>query len=259
MSGTVILALALHAEIARAATAMVEGVDFEGIAKTRAVTLLDLLPHPPPASFTDAEIGELERRIDNLAIFDEVKVERRGVRIHVLVREKWTLIPTVDFASGETLADTYAMLGITEYNAFGTANQAAVKLSHEQRGWGVQARYEEHVQRRNRWSFGAETSFSTSGYRFADGNGWRSTQAGGDAFMTSPPWRGDHASWALAIEYGREVIDDVKGATRPPDSHDVRSYLGFTWDQYRWKDLVPHGFRAEAFVGTGILFGPEVA
>lgn len=139
--------LALHAEIARAATAMVEGVDFEGIAKTRAVTLLDLLPHPPPASFTDAEIGELERRIDNLAIFDEVKVERRGVRIHVLVREKWTLIPTVDFASGETLADTYAMLGITEYNAFGTANQAAVKLSHEQRGWGVQARYEEHVQR----------------------------------------------------------------------------------------------------------------
>ena len=77
--------------------------------------------------------------------------------------------------------------------------------------------------------------------------------------MTSPPWRGDHASWALDVEYGREVIDDVKGATRPPDSHVVRSYLGFTWDQYRWKDLVPRGFRAEAFVGTGILFGPAVA
>ena len=143
--GASFLALVLHAGAARAGTAMVDGVDFEGIAKTRAATLLDLLPHQLPASFTDAEIGEVERPIDNLAIFDQVKVERRGARIHVFVREKWTLIPTVDFASGETLADTCAMLGVTEYNAFGTANQAAVKLSHEQRAWGVQARYEEHV------------------------------------------------------------------------------------------------------------------
>lgn len=258
MRWLLVLVWLLVPSLARAATQVVERTEIAGIAKTRENTILELLPRRLPAVLTDEDVAELERRINNLAVFDDVVVERRGPVLRIVVREKWTLVPSVDFASGETLADSYAMLGLTEYNFLGTANQAELKVSREQRGFGIAGRYEEHVFRRSRWSFGGDGSFSTARYRFEDGNGWRSTAAQTSVWFTSPPL-GDYAQWILALEYGRELIDDVQGTTRPPDSHTIRSYMGLTWNQFRWKDLVPRGVRADLFVGTGMLVGPAVA
>lgn len=258
MRWLLVLAWVLAPALAFAAAPAIERTEIVGIAKTRESTILELLPRRPPAMFSDEEIAELERRINNLAVFDDVTVERRGAVLHIAVREKWTLVPTVDFSSGETLADAYAMLGLTEYNFLGTANQAEVKLSREQRGFGIAGRYEEHVFRRGRWSFGADGSFATARYRFEDGNGWRSTAGQTSVWFTSPPL-GDFAQWMLALEYGREVIDDVQGTTQPPDSHTVRSYMGVMWNQFRWKDLVPRGVRGDVFVGTGMLVGTDRA
>lgn len=255
-----VLVLLLAAGEAKAAGPVrVEHVELSGLSRTRSSTVLELLPRPPPADYTDAELAEVERRINNLAIFDQVAVERRGPKLHIQVREKWTLIPSVDFATGKTLADAYAMLGLTEYNTLGTANQTGVTIYREQRGWGVAGWYGEHAYRRHRWTFGVEGSLDTAGYRFEDGNGWRSTQGGGALILTSPPSFSDWFNQRLGVAYSREAIDDVRGPTRPPNSHSFQTFLGFSWDRFRWKDLVPVGLKSELVLGAGILVGPAVA
>lgn len=151
------------------------------------------------------------------------------------------------------------MLGLTEYNTLGTANQTGASVYREQRGWGVAAWFGEHPYRRHRWTFGVDGSFDTSSFRFDDGSGWRTTQAGGTVVLTSPPSLNQYVNQRLGLAYARETIDDVRGPTRPPNSHSVQTYLGVSWDRYRWKDLVPSGIKGEVFVGFGLLAGPAVA
>lgn len=254
-----VLFVALAGTARAQAPVFIEAVELTGIARTRESTLLELLPRPAPAAFTDAEIAEFERRIGNLAIFDQVEVERSGTRLRVRVREKWTLIPAVDLATGKTLADSSAMLGLTEYNILGTGNQLGAAVSREQRGWAVSGQYYEHPYRRRRWSFGVDGSLSNASYRFGDGNGWRSTQGGGWVGMTSPPTLSDYVNFRLGIGYSREVISDVLGDTRPPDGQAIRSMLGVSLDRYHWEDLVPRGVKTSLELASGVLVGPPVA
>jgi hypothetical protein len=115
------------------------------------------------------------------------------------------------------------------------------------------------MYRRKRWSFGADASFSTAGYRFEDGNEWRSTMASATIAMTSPPsLLSEYFNQRVGLSYSRETIHDVRGPTRPPDSHVVQMLLGFSWDHYRWKDLVPYGVKGELVLGSGLLAGPVV-
>src|SRR5262245_3290956 len=74
-----------------------------GLGRTRASTLQGLLPRSLPASLTSDEIAEFERRLNNLGIFDSVAVSVSGDELVVTLREKFTLTPSVDFASGKTL------------------------------------------------------------------------------------------------------------------------------------------------------------
>src|SRR5262245_5371539 len=119
----VAFALSLVAVTAKAGSARVERLLLRGASRTRVDTVTAVLPRPAPPEYTYGELAELERRLRNLAIFDRVAVERHATDLVVTVREKWTLVPSVELSTGTTLADSYALLGLTEYNFLGTGNQ----------------------------------------------------------------------------------------------------------------------------------------
>ena len=239
-------------DVGEAAGGLVTAVEVQGNRRTRRQTLLELLPRPVPAHYTGAELAEFERRLRNLAIFDHVKVQRRGERLEIEVREKWTLIPSVEFSSGQTVADTYALLGVTEYNLLGTADLLNVSVFREQRGWGTGFFFSEHTYRRHRWTLGAEGYLYTAEYRFEEGSQWRTAQGTGGLWFTSPPVLSDYLNVRVESSYAREVVSEVQGPTSPPSSHAFRAGFSLLWDQYKWEDLVPRGLRAEGRFGTGM-------
>jgi len=236
----------------------IEVVSVSGNTRTRRDTLLELLPRQPPARFSDAELAEFERRVANLAIFDRVVVERSGATLKVAVREKWTLIPNFEFATSRTLADSYALAGVTEYNAFGTGNQLALQAYREQRGWGAMIAFTEHPYRRERWALDVAGSAATARVRFDDGSSWLSTQLGALAGFTSPPWLSDHLSYRAGGYYSRELISDSVGNELPPSSHALGTALAFTWDDYRWADFTPRGVRADLNLSVGAFLGTQL-
>jgi hypothetical protein len=236
----------------------IEAVAVSGNTRTRRETLLELLPRRPPARFSEAELVEFERRIANLAIFDQVQVERRGTTLSIAVREKWTLIPNFQFASSRTLADSYALAGVTEYNAFGTGNQLALQVFHEQRGWGATVAFTEHPYRRKRWALDVSGRAATARVRFDTGSSWLSTQFGLAGGFTSPPWLSDHLAYRAGYYYSREQISDSVGSDLPPNSHALGTWMVFTWDDYHWADFTPRGVRAELNLSAGAFLGTPV-
>ena len=64
----------------------VDAVDIRGVKRTRPSTVLSLLPRDPPGGFSADEIAELERRLNNLGIFDAVAVRIEGRRLIVELR-----------------------------------------------------------------------------------------------------------------------------------------------------------------------------
>ncbi|MDF2695549.1 MAG: hypothetical protein K0S65_3932 [Labilithrix sp.] len=235
---------------------MVESVDLRGLSRTQESTILELLARPPPTVITDAEVLELERRINNLAIFDSVAVERKGRRLEVRVREKWTLIPNVEFSSGQTVADTYAMLGATEFNFLGRATQARVSAFREQRGWGGAIEVLEHPFRRRRWALQGGAGFSTAGYRFPDGSGWMVARPEIELGATSLPFLSQHVNYRAGFYYGYESVFDRHGPSAAPSpGHTLAVFSGFVVDNYLWRDLVPSGVRAEIMSLVGARTG----
>ncbi len=242
-------------ELRHSRATQIDVVAITGNTRTRRETLLELLPRRPPAEFSDAELAEFERRIYNLAIFDRVKVTRTGAKLTVEVREKWTLIPNFDFASSQTVADSYALVGVTEYNLFGTGNQLALHVFHEQRGWGTVVAYTEHPYRRGRWSFDAAGSASTARFRFDDGSGWLSTEFGLAGGFTSPPWLSDHLSYHAGGYYFRGLVSDPVGGDLPPSGHALGTAMAFAWDDYHWADFTPRGVRVDLQLSVGAFVG----
>lgn len=249
------LALLLAAVIV---TPITTTVHVTGNSRTRQSTVLDLLPRQPPATYSDEEVAELERRVNNLEIFDSVHVERKGETIEVEVREKWTLIPSVEFSSGRTFADTYALLGLTEYNFLGSADSLSGSIYHADRGYGLEVYYFEHTFRRNRWTWGGYFDLAESEYRFDDGSGWKVTRGEIGGEVTSPSSFNDYFSMHLGGAYTREGISNQTGEA-PSDSDSIRTFVGFNFNEYRWKDLVASGVKGELELGTGVLVGTRPA
>ena len=235
----------------------IERVVLVGLSATNDDTLLALLPRPAPSRYTPLELMELERRLNNLGIFDAVSVACEGDELRLAVREKWTLVPEVDFASGQTLADSYAMLGVTEYNFLGTAHQLALSAYREQRGFGVTIGFNQHDYQRHGWSLGSELSLSTVALRFEDDSGWRTTSATLELSARSPPVFHEYFNTIAGFYASSESVYDVQHATPPPSTQVLQSFLGLSWDGYSWNDLVPSGISASAWVSIGGLFGQE--
>ena len=235
----------------------IEQVALQGLSATREDTLLELLPRPAPSRYTPLELAELERRLNNLGIFDAVTVACEGSTLRIAVREKWTLVPEVDFQSGKTLADSYAMLGVTEYNFLGTAHQLALSAYREQRGFGVTVAFDQHNYQRHGWSLGTELSLSSVELRFEDDSGWRTTSVTLELSARSPPVFHEYFNTIAGFYASSESVYEVKDTAPPPSTQVVQSFLGLSWDAYSWHDLVPSGVSASAWVSIGGLFGQE--
>jgi hypothetical protein len=232
-----------------------DGVRLEGLSATAADTVTDLLPRSPPAIYARQELGEFERRLGNLGIFDAVAVDCEGRVLRVVVREKWTLVPEVDFATGKTLTDTYALLGVTEYNLFGTANQLSISAYREQRGFGIGIGFDEHDYKRRGWSLAADLSIATAALRFEGGGSWRTASAGIEVMARSPPLLHEYFNYIAGFYASNESVYRVRAVAAPPSSRLAQSFMGFSWDSYEWNDLVPSGLQTSAWLIIGGIAG----
>ena len=246
-----------HCIIAPQASHVVEEVELRGLSATAEDTLLDLLPRAPPDRYTEAELEEFERRLNNLGIFDAVAVRCESRALAVSVREKWTLVPEVDFASGKTPADVYAMVGVTEYNLLGTANLLSVTAYRERRGFGASVAFVEHGYHRRDWALDSSLSIGTVELAFEDGSGWRTTSASLGLAARSPPVWHEYFNVTPGIYTSQEAVSEAHGAEPPPTTRVLQSFIGLSWDAYEWHDLVPFGVQASLWINVGGVFGEE--
>jgi hypothetical protein len=236
----------------------IEQFSFAGTKRTREETLLELLPRRPPAWYSERELREFDRRISNLAIFDSVLSERSGDVYHVELREKWTLIPMFDFASGKTARDLYAELGAVEYNAWGSGTTVSASVSWVQRGLNFSLAINQHAYRPQRWAFGLESGYETSSLRFDTEQSWTRRRWGVAPYWTAPLAYQLPLRFEVGASYFREDNGDVEGSYRPASGHELVLLMGFTWDRYRWHDLAPRGYLVNLTFEPGWLFGPEL-
>ncbi|MGC4088109.1 MAG: hypothetical protein QM756_09460 [Polyangiaceae bacterium] len=236
----------------------VDSIVIVGNQRTRDETVLELLPRRPPTRLSEAELGEFRRRLDNLAIFDAVTLERRGRTLRVGVREKWTLIPSLEFASGSSIEDTYALLGVTDFSFLGTGNQLMVAAARAQRGYFATIEYREHVFRRTRWALDAALSGGRQVLRFDDGSEWATASAGLAIGASSPPWPFQSGNYHVGAYYQVDRVTPLSGEVRAPDAHGFGSNVTFSWNGYQWADLVPRGAFAGLTAGAGIFTGETV-
>lgn len=260
---------------------LVRELAFEGLEATQPATVAALLPRSLPSSYAPLELAELERRLNNLGIFDAVAVSCNGPTLVVRVREKWTLVPNVALSTGKTFADTYALLGVTEYNFLGTANQVAFSVFRQRRGFGANIGFNGHDYQRHGWSLGAELSVSTAAFRFeADDEAsasdasstpaeasasdeefdpdesWRTTSVTLELSGRSPPLA-DYFNYVAGFYGSSETVHDVRAPAPPPSTWVLQSFLAFTFDAYEWHDLVPSGVQSSLWFSIGGLFGEE--
>ncbi|MEY4580838.1 MAG: hypothetical protein RL701_5541 [Pseudomonadota bacterium] len=174
------------------------------------------------------------------------------------MREKWTLVPSFDLATGTTLTDLYVLLGLTEYNVLGTGSKLELSVYRERRGFGFYTSFQEHVYRRDRWALAGWAGYETSELRFADNEGWFSATALVYLWTTSPAIVSDHLRYEVGTFYKRESIADVTGSVHAPSGHVIGGSMLLTWDDYQWSDLTPNGWRASLTLSPGFFFGPAL-
>ncbi|MFO0735071.1 MAG: hypothetical protein U0270_04295 [Labilithrix sp.] len=235
----------------------VNRIEMKGIDRTRESTLLGVLPRPLPTTFTPEELEEYERRVNNLAIFDLVTIAIEDDVLVVDVREKWTLTPLIDFASGETLKDTYALLGASEDNFLGRALQLGLEGSYLERSWNGEVWAEDHPYRTSALGFELGGGSLGSSFRFDDSESeWQRRRSGGHLAVKLPNAYGSFLRYEVGIAGYREAVLDRVGVT-PASGTYLHAIGRATLDRYLWNDLVPRGNRVIAEVGPGFFFGPS--
>lgn len=232
-------------------------VRIRGLKRTRATTVLELLPRTPPALFSDAELYELKRRLDNLGIFDDVTVMRSEDGIEIALLEKWTLIPMLDLQRGKTFQDTYLLLGMSEYNFLGTASMLSAQISHEERAWNGELSYAQHGYHPGRGAWESKLAWINASYRFEGPTptSWLTRWIGGSIAWSEPLLHGTFFTYALSATYRHERVEGDEGHERPPSGHALTAELEASWDRYHWTDLAPRGWALTLTATGGGLFG----
>lgn len=239
-----------------AATVRIERISIEGLLHTKADTIVRLLPRPVPGDFTRAEVDEFERRVRNLSLFDHVDVTREERNLKVIVQEKITLAPILNFTSGSSAKDLNATVGLVEYNLFGTGTQLGGQFNYSQRGPNVDVWLSQHAFEPERWAKEIKGSYNVNGIRFADSTStWNRNRVGGEVELRGPYRYGSPLRYEVVIKAYREVIEDEKGIPRPPNGYYVGVIPELTWDAYHWHDLVPRGYRIALELRPGFFFG----
>ena len=242
--------------IAEGETVQIDTVHVEGLIHTEQETIIRLLPRSLPAEFTRAEVEEFERRVRNLSLFDRVQVTRAGQNVTVDVQEKITLAPILNFTSGTSVKDLNATVGLVEYNLFGTGTQLGSQFSYSQRGPNVDLWLSQHAYEPGRWAKEIKGSYNVNGIRFADSaSTWNRNRIGSELELKGPYQYGSPLRYEVVLKYYRELIDEEKGAQRPPDGYYIGLIPEVTWDKYHWHDLVPSGYRISFALRPGFFFG----
>ena len=237
-------------------TVSIETVQIEGLIHTKQETIIRLLPRSLPAEFTRAEVEEFERRVRNLSLFDRVQVTRAARNLTVAVQEKITLAPILEFTSGTSVKDLDATVGLVEYNLFGTGTQLGGQFNYSQRGPNVDLWLSQHAFEPGRWAKEILGFYNVNGIRFADSaSTWDRNRIGGGLEVKGPYQYGSPLRYEVLVKFYRELIEDEKGAQRPPDGYYVGVIPELTWDKYHWHDLVPSGYRIALALRPGFFFG----
>lgn len=256
-------ALLAFAISARAQAANITTLRVEGARRTRLGTLEALLPQPLPAELLGAQLREFERRVRNLGIFDAVDLKVDASTLVLKVREKFTLSPTLEFSSGATALDSYALVGATEYNLLGTASALSVFASWEQRGLNGVVGFSQHPYARERWGVDLTAYFTSADFRFAhedipqDGavarDGWLRHQAGLDAMWKLPFTYEGSFRVALGAFALREWVSRVADVRAPQTGVWTGLAAIAEADLYSFHDLVPWGWRSTFEVYPSLL------
>lgn len=250
-----LLAWALSANGAAASSQahVIERLQISGAKRTQYEAFVTLLPRVPPAWYDDAELEEFARRLSNLAIFDHVAVERAGTELHIVVREKWTLIPEFSLATGKSAADLAIEVGATEHNIMGRGARLEVSVARQQRGFNFVVGLNDHLYGQRRWARGVVLSYTTSSFRFEGGQGWLVNVPKWVAWTSSPPLLSRYLRYQTGLTLQREQMTQVRPGASPPNGYALQVGMGLTYDRYHWHDLTPHGISLSVAVGPGFL------
>jgi hypothetical protein len=237
-------------------------LETHGLSRVDPAVVEEVLPRALPTCIDQAELAELERRLWTLGIFDDVKVECGNGVLDVAVREKWTLIPGIDFGTAKTLRDSYFFVSLVESNTAGRAIECGFYGAYYERAFSGETWCGEHPFGARRLSFEVNANYVGSGFVFADEPYmWERRRSGGRLGMRLPfPYGTAWRFAVLPLGYHEAVKgsyeDGIGGA--PPDMADSGWFGGVglraVHDAYEWHDLVPRGFRFGVEVTPGVFF-----
>lgn len=228
----------------------VESVEIRGLRRTRRSTVVDLLPRQAPATFEPTELLEFERRLNNLAIFDKVEVRLEGKRLLVVLREKWTLIPSIAFSTGRTLIDTFVAVGATEYNFLGTASLLTVSAAWQDRGLNGAISWAAHPYSPDAGAPIVGASYASSYLDFETGEAWRRDQAGAMFGWQLPYHYGSPLRVQPSVFAYHERISEREGGVVSRSGTAVGTTLECVVDELAWDDLAPSGYQLSAALTT---------
>jgi hypothetical protein len=233
-------------------------LEVSGLRRTSESLVRDLMPRPTPGCFSEEDVAEFERRLWDTSIFDDVKVSEENSVLKVAIREKWTLIPGIDFSSGQTIRDSSLNVSLVEGNMFGRASALFGSIGWIQRGINAELLWSENEYLAQRYSFEAALLLVSSEVVFTDAKPWARTRIG--------------ASFGLRPKYGYSapvrLVWTLRGYRETssredellPGSVQARGFYAsagarLTWDEYEWQDLTPHGYKISIELYPGLFAG----
>ena len=217
--------------------------------------VLELLPREPPACYSDEEIGELERRLWSLAIFDDVRVERARGHLLLSLREKWTLIPGADLATGDSLEDSFFLLSVTESNLFARAQSVQLYGFYAERSFGGEIFWFEHESAARRITFEGQARYYGSAILFEHTDvSWEYRRTAGRFGARLPFSYGSQWRFALLAGGYHEASTGELPGELSDEGGAAELGLRITWDAYEWHDLAPHGARVSLELIPGLFF-----
>jgi hypothetical protein len=265
------------------AAAWCEPLELEvvGTKRLRREVVEDLLPGPSPVCVTDDELNEIDRRLWALELFDDVTVAREGHLLRVTLREKWTLIPSVDLATSRTLIDTFVFASLSEYNFLGRAMEVSGFAMWSERSPSFVLSWSEPKTRARGVSFQADFG-SVGSSVFFDGTEFEWTRRwwGARFGVRAPFWYTSQWRFSAVLDVSHERSTGTLPAGVRTEGVNLGAVFSGVWDHYEWHDLAPHGTRlsleiapyvfvtardvtqrhgAQASVLTAFQFGPRTA
>jgi hypothetical protein len=231
-------------------------LETSGLSKVDLAVIEEVLPRALPACLDDFELGEFERRLWSLGLFDDVKVTCADDVLSLTVREKWTLVPLVDFGTAKTLRDSYFFLSLVESNTAGRAMECGFYGAYYERAFSGEAWCGEHQYAARRPSFEVNANYVGSGFVFDDEPyAWERRRAGGRLGVRFPfPYGSAWRFAVLPLGYHESATGD-----KPANILDSGWFGGVGLrvlrDAYEWHDLVPRGVRLGMEVTPGFYFG----